>query len=126
MSLQLVRKMVFDEKLDRDGRMTGELDLLKMAPSHWLETGKSIELNRMPSCFGAMSLRVESQLTRGKIVGHFQAPSDQAAKTIRLWLRHPKGLPIKTALMNRAKVQDVAEEFVLLPASGTTDFEVEF
>jgi hypothetical protein len=97
-----------------------------MAPSHWLETGKNIELNRMPSCFGAMSLRVESQLTRGKIVGHFEAPSHQAANTIRLWLRHPKGLPIKAAVMNQTKVQGVAGEFVLLPASGTTDFEVEF
>jgi hypothetical protein len=126
MSLQLVRKMVFDEKLDRDGRMTGELDLLKMAPSHWLETGKKIELNRMPTCFGAMSLRLESQLSRDRIVGHFEAPSDQPAKTIRLWLRHPKGLPIKAVAINRTAVRDFAAESVMLPASGTTEFEVEF
>jgi len=126
MALQLVRKMIFDEKLDRDGRITGELDLLKMAPSHWLEIGKKIELNRMPTCFGAISLRLESQLGRGKIVGHFEAPSDQPAKQIRLWIRHPKGLPIKGAAMNRTTVRDLAKEFVLLPTSGTTDFELEF
>ena len=126
MALQLVRKMALDEKLDRDERMTGELDLLKMAPSRWLETGKKIELNRMPTCFGAMSLRVESQLSRGKIVGHFEAPSDQPARTIRLWLRHPKGLPIKAVAINRTAVRDFAAESFLLPGSGTTDFEVEF
>ena len=126
MALQLIRKMAFDEKLDRDGRMTGELDLLKMAPSHWLETGKKIELNRMPTCFGTMSLRLESQLSRGRIVGHFEAPSDQPAKTIRLWLRHPKGLPIKAVAINRTTVRDFAAESVVLPASGTKDFEVAF
>lgn len=126
MGLQLVRKMVFDENLDRDGRMTGELDLLKMAPSHWLEAGKKIEFNRMPTCFGEMSLRLESQLNRGKIVGQFTAPSDQPAKTIRLWLRHPQGIPIKAVAMNRIKVRDFTAESVLLPVSGGMDFEVEF
>jgi hypothetical protein len=126
MALQLVRKMVFDENLDRDGKMTGELDLLKMAPSHWLETGKRIELQRMPTCFGEMSLRLESQLSRGKIIGRFEAPSDQPAKKIRLWVRHPKGSPIKSAEMNRTTAQNVSSEFVLLPAEGMTEFEVQF
>jgi hypothetical protein len=80
----------------------------------------------MPTCFGEMSLRLESQLNRGTIIGHFTAPSDQRAKTIRLWIRHPKGLPIKAVAINRTNVRDFAAESVSLPVSGTTDFEVEF
>jgi hypothetical protein len=126
MALQLVRKMVFDESLDRDGKLTGELDLLKMAPSHWLEAGKRIELKGMPTCFGAMSFRLQSYLDQGKIMGQFAAPSDLPARKIKLWIRHPKGLPIKAVELNRTKVQDFTTEFVWLPVAGTTDFQVEF
>ncbi len=127
MALQLVRKMVVSEELDGSGNPTGSLDLLKMAPSGWLEDGKRIEAAGMPTYFGGVTLRVESQLSRNKIVGRFEPSSNFALSgKLTLWLRHPRGLPIKAVRFDRALDRSFTTEAVALPTSGVTEFEVEF
>jgi hypothetical protein len=126
MALQLIRKMLINEELDANCELTGKLELLRMAPSKWLENGKRISIENMPTAFGAVTLTVESQLSRNKISGRFVAPSGSSLKKVSLWLRHPIGTPIKTLATNGQAQSDFAADSIQLPASGTTEFEAEF
>lgn len=127
MALQLVRKIVVSEELDGSGNPTGSLDLLKMAPSAWLEDGKKIEAAAMPTFFGEITLSVESRLSRNRIVGRFEPASNFAISgKLTLWLKHPRGLPIKAVRFDGTPVRNFTTEAVELPKSRATEFEVEF
>src|SRR5262245_43505110 len=126
MALQLIRKMLINEELDSNCEPTGKLELLRMAPSNWLERGKRISIENMPTAFGAVTLTVESQLSRNKISGKFVAPSGSSLKKVSLWLRHPAGLPIKAVISNGQAQSDFSVDSIVLSASGTSEFEVEF
>ena len=126
MALQLIRKMVINEELDTNCEPTGKLELLKMAPSNWLENGKRIGIESMPTTFGAVSLTVQSQLSRNKISGKFVSPSGSSLTKVSLWLRHPAGLPIKAVILNGQARSGFTADTIILPVSGTAEFEVEF
>ena len=126
MALQLIRKMLINEELDSDCEPTGKLELLRMAPSKWLDNGKRISIENMPTAFGAVTLTVQSQLSRNKISGKFVATNGSSLKKVSLWLRHPAGMPIKAVFSNGQAQSEFAVDSIPLPASGTTEFEVEF
>jgi hypothetical protein len=126
MALQLIRKLLIDEELDSNCEPTGRLELLRMAPSKWLEDGKKIGIENMPTAFGAVNLNIQSQLSRNRISGQFVAPSGSSLKKVSLWLRHPSGRPIKAVVSNGQAQSDFTADSLVLPASGTTEFEVEF
>jgi len=126
MALQLIRKMLINEELDSNCEPTGMLELLRMAPSKWLENGKRISIENMPSFFGPLTLSVQSQLSRNRISGKFVAPAGPSVKKVSLWLRHPGGLPISAVVLNGNPQADFGADSIVLPASGTTEFQVEY
>jgi hypothetical protein len=126
MALQLIRKMLINEELDSNCEPTGKLELLRMAPSKWLEDGKRIGADNMPTAYGTVTLTIQSQLSRNRISGKFVAPSGSSLKKVSLWLRHPAGLPIKAVVSNGQAQPDFTSDSMLLRTSGTTEFEVEF
>src|SRR5262249_25285271 len=119
MALQLIRKMLINEELDSNCEPTGKLELMRMAPSTWLENGKRISIEDMPTAFGAVTLTVQSQLSQNKISGRFIAPSVSSLKKVSLWLRHPAGLPIKAVVSNGQAQSDFTVDSISLLASGT-------
>ena len=125
-ALQLIRKMIINEELDGDVTPTGTLELLKMAPSKWLEDGKKIVIEKMPTCFGEVSLSLQSQLANGRISGRYDAPSLSSAKQVVLWLRHPAASPIKAVRFNGQSQSGFRLDSITLPATGVVEFEVEF
>jgi hypothetical protein len=125
-ALQLIRKMVLNEELDADCMPTGTLELLKLAPSRWLENGKKIRIEKMPTYFGEVSLSLQSQLAGGKISGRYDARSLSSMKKAVLWIRHPAGTPIKAVRFNGQTQTGFGTDSITLPATGAVDFEVEF
>jgi hypothetical protein len=67
------------------------LKLLSGIPRDWMENGKCIELNRIASYFGPISLKVESKLNQGQIEAKIECSSNQQPKIIELRLPHPQG-----------------------------------
>jgi hypothetical protein len=88
--LQTFRRMlVQDWDLDEDGRPE-TLRLLFATPKRWLEDGKSIKVERAPTAFGPVSVKVQSRLSSGEVVADIEAPPRATEKTL-LRIRVPEG-----------------------------------
>jgi hypothetical protein len=95
--LSLLRNLlVQDWDLDDDGR-PDTLRLLFATPRRWLEDGKTIVVERAPTAFGEVSLRVESKLAAGEILARVSLPSRNPAKQTLLRLRIPDGWRVRSA-----------------------------
>ena len=67
------------------------LHLLPGIPRKWLEDGKTIELERAATYFGAVSLRVESTRHGNQIRADVECASDRPPKCVTIRLPHPTG-----------------------------------
>ena len=88
--------LVQDYDLDNDGTPES-LRLLFATPRHWLEDGKTIRVERAPTAFGEVSLRVESKLARGEVLAQIHLPERNPARQSWLRLRLPEGWKIQSA-----------------------------
>jgi hypothetical protein len=66
------------------------LSLLRMIPRKWLEDGKEIILDGVKSYFGAISLKVKSEIQTGKITAVFSCNPQTAPDSIEIRLPHPE------------------------------------
>ena len=69
-------------------------------PRAWLEQGKKISVKNAPTQFGAFAYEIVSDVDHGKISATVEMPSRKAPSEVRLRLRHPKSLPIKSVTVN--------------------------
>jgi hypothetical protein len=67
------------------------LELLGGIPRAWLDNGRRIELDRVASYFGPLSLRVESKVDQDRIVAEIECGSDRRPSTVEIRLPHPAG-----------------------------------
>jgi len=72
------------------------LKLLRGIPRFWLETGKSIQLNKVASYFGPISLKVKSKLDSGIIEAEIICNADKHPKSVEIRLPHPQGKKAKS------------------------------
>jgi len=72
------------------------LKLLRGIPRSWLENGKSIQLNKVASYFGPLSLKVKSQLDSGMIEAKITCNADRHPKSVEIRLPHPQGKKAKS------------------------------
>ncbi len=82
--------LVQDWDLDDDGK-PDTLRLFFATPQRWLEDGKIIKLERAPTAFGAVSVRMESKLKQGNVVAEVDLPQRNRPKQILLRARVPVG-----------------------------------
>jgi hypothetical protein len=76
-----------------DGR---ELAFLRGVPRQWLADGKKISLQNVATYFGPASLKVVSQLAKGRIIAEISCPGSRRPRTVSIRLPHPDGcLPIR-------------------------------
>jgi hypothetical protein len=99
--------LVQDWDLDDDGRPE-TLRLLDAIPPRWLKDGAAIEVANAPSAFGEVSLRVESQLTEGRLRIRTAAPSRPAGKWL-VRLPDPPGHRITSVRIGDAEVRRGAD-----------------
>ncbi len=67
------------------------LELLAGAPRAWLEDGQRIELDRVASYFGPLTVRVESKLNQGRLEAAIECPGDRKPRAVEIRLPHPLG-----------------------------------
>ena len=82
--------LVQDWDLDDDGAPE-TLRLLFATPKRWLTDGQSIKVERAPTAFGEISVRVQSRLGAGEVIAEVEAPRRQSPKQTFLRIRVPDG-----------------------------------
>jgi hypothetical protein len=98
--LQMLRGLlVQDLDLDDDGRPE-TLRLLFATPKVWLEEGNTLKVERAPTAFGPVSIRMESKLAEGEVVAEVQLPQRNAPKRVLLRARLPAGWKALSAVAN--------------------------
>jgi len=91
---ELYRNMLIRE-LDND-----TLLLLQATPRKWLEDGKTIEIERAPTYYGRLSMKIESQAASNNIIAQIDMPNRRRPGIILVRLRHPMGKSIKLVTVN--------------------------
>jgi hypothetical protein len=86
----LRHSLIQDWDLDDDGQPE-TLRLLFATPKRWLLDGKTIKVERAPTAFGEVSVKVESRLSRGELVAEVDLPPRQSPKQTLLRIRVPDG-----------------------------------
>jgi hypothetical protein len=91
---ELYRNMLIRE-LDND-----ILLLLQATPRKWLEDGKTIEVERAPTYYGRLSMRIDSQTASNRILARIDMPDRRNPNVLLVRLRHPTGKFIKSVTVN--------------------------
>jgi hypothetical protein len=100
------------------------LCLLSAAPRRWLENGKRIELHKVASYFGPVSMEVKSDLAEGCIRATVECPGARRPRAVILRLPHPDGLKARSA--EGGKYDRDGEAVTIEPFSGKTRVVVRF
>jgi hypothetical protein len=100
--------------------------LLKATPRKWLEGGKTIEVQRASTCYGRMSMKVESHAASGSITAEIDMPDREAPGVLFVRLRHPEAKPIRSATINGKLWTDfdVQEEWVRIVRPGERHYSI--
>ena len=85
--------LVQDWDLDDDGRPE-TLRLCFATPRRWLEDGKTIKVERAPSAFGPVSVRLKSRLAEGRVMAEADLPEQNRPGRCLLRVRLPEGWEI--------------------------------
>jgi len=91
---ELYRNMLIQEWDD------GTLRLFAATPRKWLEDGNTIEIERAPTYFGKLSVRLESRADRGRITADVRLPGPHRPRALVVRFRHAKGLPMQSVRVN--------------------------
>jgi len=91
---ELYRNMLIRE-LDDDSLL-----LLQATPRQWLEDGKTIEVERAPTYFGPLSMKIDSAAASNKITATIQMPQRTRPTALLLRLRHPDAKPMRKLTVN--------------------------
>ena len=96
--------LVQDWDTDEDGE-PDTLRLLFGTPRRWLEDGKSIVVERAPTAFGAVSMRVESKLSQGEVIAQVSLPERNRPARTQLRVRVPEGWRVTAAQTGSANLK---------------------
>ncbi|MCC6362315.1 MAG: hypothetical protein IT165_02255 [Bryobacterales bacterium] len=100
------------------------IDLLPGIPRAYLGNGKRIELNKVATYFGPLSLRVDSDLDRGRIQATVDCPGDRKPAFVDVRLPHPQGR--KATRVEGGKYNPETERVRVEPFTGRADIAVTF
>jgi hypothetical protein len=126
--LSMLRAMlVQDIDLDDDGRPE-TLRLLFATPKRWLADGQAITVERAPTAFGEVSIKLTSHLTAGEIFAEVSLPARQIPTRTLLRARVPEGWRVTRCLSSTGELPcDPLGTVDLTPLRGsvTLRFQVE-
>ena len=117
---ELYRNMLIRELND------DTLLLLQATPRKWLQDGKTIEIERAPTYYGRLSLKIESQTASNKILTQIDMPDQQYPSVLIVRFRHPMSKPIKSVTVNGQEWTDfdVQKEWVRIQNPGKTQYSI--
>src|SRR5206468_7397935 len=82
--------LVQDWDLDDDGK-PDTLRLLFATPKRWLEDGETIQVERAPTAFGPVSVRMDSRLSQGEVLAIVELPERNRPQHILMRARVADG-----------------------------------
>ena len=82
-------------------------------PRRWLEDGKTLKVERAPTAFGPVSVRVQSRLSQGEVIAEVDLPARNPPKQTLLRLRVPDGWRLTSA--------KAADQALKVDERGTVD-----
>jgi hypothetical protein len=100
--------LVQDWDLDDDGQPE-TLRLFFATPKRWLSDGQTIKVERAPTAFGEVSVRVQSRLSASEIIVEVDPPQRQSPKQALLRIRVPDGWRITSAQAASKKLSPDAQ-----------------
>jgi hypothetical protein len=96
--------LVQDWDLDDDGKPE-TLRLCFATPKRWLEDGKEIKVERAPTAFGPVAVRLQSKLNQGEVVAEVDLPTRNQPKQTLLRVRVPDGWKVTSAESGGAQLK---------------------
>ncbi len=104
----------------------GDLYLGQAVPRYWLADGRSVGIERAPSQFGPLSLRITSRAAAGEIRATVDPPQRNRPRTIYVRFRHPDARPIRGVTVNGEPYDrfDAKKEWVVLPGDVSAKQEI--
>jgi hypothetical protein len=100
------------------------IDLLPGIPRAWLENGKRIELGKVATYFGPLSLTVESSVDQGRIQARVECTGDRKPQFVELRLPHPQGR--KAISVTGGTYNPETERVRIEPFSGKAEVTARF
>ena len=97
---QLVVALLTRWMLVFEDPMSDTLWLGKSMPRDWLEDGKTLSVESVPTRWGRVGFAMESHLKENKIVATVNLPSDHFAAAVKIRLRTPGNIPLKSVRVN--------------------------
>ena len=95
-----LRLMLVRESFDPETGLPQDLFLAHATPRHWLEHGKCIRVTNAPTCFGAVSYTMVSDIDNGRVTATVHVPARNPIRTLKLRLRLPGGARIRPVTVN--------------------------
>jgi len=100
--------------------------LAKAAPRAWLEDGRTISVAAAPTRWGRVGYSITSHVKSGMIRASLDLPENGIAAEIRLRLRAPRDLRLRSVTVDgRASLDfDAAHEVVIVPRGAKKRVEI--
>ncbi|MBN1818011.1 MAG: hypothetical protein JW828_11680 [Sedimentisphaerales bacterium] len=91
--------------------------IFQAVPRAWFEDGKQIRIERAPSHFGPIAMRMDSRAASGTITAIVDRPARKRPSRLIVRFRHPKSLPIKAVTVNGSVWAgvDIPKEWIVIP-----------
>jgi hypothetical protein len=118
---ELYRNMLIHERDD------GALVLGLATPRAWLGEGKTIEVERAPTYYGQLSMRIRSSAASGRIAAEVTLNARTRPQALFVRLRHPTGKSMRSVTVNGQpwKNFDVSREWVEIPEPDAPRYAIE-
>ena len=123
---QLVVALLTRWMLVFEDPMSDTLWIGKTMPRDWLEDGKSISAEAVPTRWGRVGFSIQSGLKEGKLVTTVHLPSNHFAAVTKIRLRTPGDAHLKSVRVNGKPWADFSaqEETITIPPQKTGTLEV--
>jgi hypothetical protein len=118
---ELYRNLLLNELAGDDTLFIGQA-----VPRAWWADGKRTIVERAPSYFGPITLRLESAAASGRLTAQIEIADARRPKTLLVRLRHPDRSPIRSVVVNGAdwKDFDPEREWVRIPKPAQPAYAV--
>jgi hypothetical protein len=118
---ELYRNMLLNELAGEDTLFVGQA-----VPRAWLADGRRIVVERAPTYFGPVNLRIASAAASGTLTAEIEFASERRPATLLVRLRHPEKKPLRSVTVNGAKWRDFdpAREWVRIPKPDRAQYTV--
>src|SRR5205823_5493354 len=117
----LVRWMLVLEDSDEDRLYFG-----KGLPREWVISGKEIKIERAPTRWGSVSLKMASNPSVGQVKASVSVENPGSPKEVQLKIRLPKRYTLHSANVNGhdAKIDGLHKDSVIIRTAGEKHFEI--